>query len=115
MRQFRELSYSGAGQMLFGHALGPVRCGFEVGIGTGQVLPEVNYTVPPMEVSPAQLPAILDQYREMVQSVLSRAQILQVPGVVLEFEHAPQMTSHVEIGVAVTRQTRELMEEFYHN
>ncbi|MDZ7394146.1 MAG: hypothetical protein ONB25_14765 [candidate division KSB1 bacterium] len=114
MRQFRELSYSGAGQMLFGHALGPVRCGFEVGIGTGQVLPEVNYTVPPMEVSPAQLPAILDQYREMVQSVLSRAQILQVPGVVLEFEHAPQMTSHVEIGVAVTRQTRELMEEFYH-
>ncbi len=99
--------------MMFGRAMRPLECGFGMGIGSGQVLPEVNYTLPPLEVTPAQLFAILEQYRDMVQSVLSRAHTLQVPGVVLEFEHAPQMTAHVDIGVAITRQTRELMEEFY--
>ncbi|MCR4439324.1 MAG: methyltransferase MtaB domain-containing protein [bacterium] len=113
MRRYKKLSYNGAGEMMFGRALHPLRCGFDLVIGAGEVFPEVNYTLPPMEVSPDKLPAILEQYREMVTSVLSRAQILGAPGVVLEFEHAPQMTGQVEIGVAITQQTRELMEEFY--
>lgn len=113
MRRYRTLSYGEAGEMVFGRALRPLRCGYELVIGAGQVFPEVNYTLPPMEVSPQQLPAILEQYREMVSSVLSRAHILGVPGLVLEFEHAPQMTAHREIGVAITRQTKELMEEAY--
>ncbi len=113
MRMWKKLAYDSHEQMMFGKSLHPVKCGFDVAIGDGIVLPEVNYTVPPMEVTPEKESRILQEYETIVQSVLSRMVTLQVPGVVLEFEHAPQMTTHIEIGARVTEQTKNIMKEYY--
>ncbi|NOZ62542.1 MAG: hypothetical protein GXO74_12790 [Calditrichaeota bacterium] len=115
MRMWNKLVYESHEQMMFGKSLHPVKCGFGITIGDGTVLPEVNYTVPPMEVSPEKEGRILQEYETIVQGVLSRMVTLQVPGVILEFEHAPQMTTHIEIGARVTEQTKKIMKEYYEN
>lgn len=99
--------------MIFGIAPHPVECGFDVIIGNGLVLPEVNFTLPPIQVSESNLREILKQYKEMVEGILSRCVILNVPGVVIEFEHAPQMTDYTAIGALITEQTKELMGAYH--
>ncbi len=113
MTRSQALTYATAGELMFGRAAAPVSCGFDLVIGDGEVYPEVNFTLPPMTVDASQTDKILAQYHEMVSSVLGRLVTLDVPGAVIEFEHAPQMTDCVEIGKAVTEQTRALMREAY--
>ena len=46
-RGFIRLAYDDSRDLVFGHALMPVRAGFDLTIGAGQVYPEVNFTLPP--------------------------------------------------------------------
>ncbi len=112
---FNSLAYDTSDEMMFGKALHPVRCGFDLVLGDGLVLPEINFTLPVMQVDNSNIKAILKQYMEMVSGVLQRLVILQVPGAVIEFEHAPQMTENVDMGARITAQTRKLMENYYHD
>lgn len=102
MKKFTHLAYANANEMIFGRSPYPIRTGFDVAIGDGMVLPEVNFTLPPMHVSNKNLHEILQQYEEIIKSVLSRLNKLQAPGAVIEFEHTPQMTEEVEIAARVT-------------
>ncbi|MDX1741742.1 MAG: methyltransferase MtaB domain-containing protein, partial [Rhodothermales bacterium] len=113
MKTYSSLAYPDADSLQAGSAIHPVECGFELRIGDGLVFPEVNFTLPQMVVDISEMSAILSQYREMVDGVLSRLVALRSPGVVIEFEHAPQMTADVEIGTSVTAQTKELMRRYY--
>jgi methanol---5-hydroxybenzimidazolylcobamide Co-methyltransferase len=98
--------------LIYGRAPRPVRCGLgPLEIGGGTVVPEVNYTLPTMEVSDATWPKVVEHYREMVSQILARAVALRMPGLVLEFEHLPPMTERPEWGAEITRLTRGLMEE----
>lgn len=110
----RELAIPHAESLIFGRAPHPVRCGLgPVEIGTGTVLPEVNFTLPTMEVSDETWPRVAEQYRHMVDQILRRAVALHVPGLVLEFEHVPPMTERPEWGEEITRRTREQMEDVH--
>lgn len=101
-----------AQDLIYGRAPHPVRCGLgPVEIGAGQVLPEVNYTLPTMEISEATWPEVVAQYRQMVSQILARAVALEVPGLVLEFEHLPPMTERPAWGEEIVKITRGLMEE----
>ena len=113
MRRFNSLAYKSADEMVFGSAKHPVQCGFDLMIGNGYVLPEVNYTLPPITLSLNNIDKILDHYKDMTESILKRAVTLKVPGVLLEFEHLPEMTRIQEIGVRITELTKKLMEQFY--
>jgi len=88
--------------LIFGHSPQPVRCGFDLVIGAGQVYPEVNFTLPPCSITEETWAEVVDQYEEMVEAVLRRAVALQVPGLVLEFEHLPPMTERAEWGAEIT-------------
>ncbi len=110
---FDALAYETSHEMGFGRALHPLRCGFDLVLGAGQVFPEVNFTLPIMRVDKGNLPEILEQYKEMVSNVLQRLAILQVPGAVIEFEHTPQMTEQVDMGAEITAQIKKLMESYY--
>jgi len=110
---FDALAYDSALEMGFGRARYPLRCGFDLEVGTGKVFPEVNFTLPIMRVDEANLDEILDQYNEMVSNVLQRLTILQVPGAVIEFEHTPQMTEQIDMGAEITGQMKTLMENHY--
>ena len=109
MNAYQELTYPEAAMLTFGRSAHPVKCGYDLTIGDGLVLPEVNFTLPAMTVSAETRTAVLAQYREMVESVLGRLATLGSPGAVIEFEHAPQMTEQVDVGRDITRQIASQM------
>jgi len=89
-------------QLVYGRAPKPVRCGFDLTIGAGTVFPEVNFTLPMIEVCESTWPEIVRQYDEMAAAILERAVALETPGMVLEFELLPAMTARPEWGAAIT-------------
>ena len=110
---YDSLVYDSPEAMVFGRSPNPLRCGHDLVLGDGQVFPEVNFTLPVMQVDNDNLKQILEQYREMVTTVLQRLLILEVPGAVIEFEHAPQMTENVNMGVEITALTKSLMDDYF--
>jgi methanol--5-hydroxybenzimidazolylcobamide Co-methyltransferase len=88
---------------MFGRAPKPVDCGFGLRIGDGAVYPEVNFTLPAMLLDQSSRSATLRIYEEMAAEVIGRALALQVPGLVLEFEHLPPMTESPDWGAEITR------------
>ncbi len=99
---YRDLAITNADDLVFGRAPKPVRCGFELEIGAGTVFPEVNFTLPAIEISDATWPQVIAHYEEMARNILKRAVSLKVPGIVLEFELLPPMTEHPEWGAEIT-------------
>ena len=63
----------------FGIAPRPLSCGRGVEIGAGTVIPEINFTLPPIEFNAQTWPEIRSQYREMIDGVCRRAVELEVP------------------------------------
>lgn len=111
-RRFTKLAYDNARDLVFGKSLYPVKCGFGLEIGGGEVYPEVNYTLPTMEVV-GNLDKVNQEFREMVTEILERSAKLQVPGVVLEFEQTFDLTDNPSWGAEITRQTKAIMRDFY--
>ena len=110
-RVFDRLAIAAPGDLLFGHAPDPVACGFDLTIGAGQVYPEVNFTLPAIEVCRQNWPEILAQYDEMARIILRRMVALQAPGVVLEFELLPAMTETPEWGAEIAARLLGQMRE----
>jgi len=111
-RQFKKLAYDNARDLVFGKSLHPVKCGFGLEIGGGEVYPEVNYTLPTMNVV-GNLDKVNKEFRDMVREILERTQKLQVPGVVLEFEQTFDLTDNPAWGAQITKETKDIMREFY--
>lgn len=109
--KYRALAYSDPDEMVFGKAVFPVCCGFDVQIGRGEVLPELKYS--PRPGTEASLDTLSAEYRRITQSALDRALALGLPAVVLELEHVFQLTWNPEWGAEITRQTFELLEDYY--
>jgi methanol--5-hydroxybenzimidazolylcobamide Co-methyltransferase len=108
-----RLPYSTPGEIVFGIARHPVTCGRGVVIGGGQVLPEVNFTLPPMLIREETIGAVRERFREMVRRICGRAVELGQEGIVLEFEHLYELTSTPEWGAAVTADLKEVLDEFH--
>ncbi len=99
--KFRELAIPHADDLLFGCAPKPIITRRGLRIGGGIVYPEINFTLPPMEITAATMPAVVRQYREMIADTLRRAAELEAPGVVVEFETLPPMTSTPAFGLEI--------------
>jgi methanol--5-hydroxybenzimidazolylcobamide Co-methyltransferase len=106
-----DLAIANADDLVFGRAPKPVRCGFDLEIGAGAVFPEVNFTLPAIEISYATWPQVVAHYEEMARNILKRAVSLRVPGIVLEFELLPPMTEHPEWGAEITALFRRHLAE----
>ena len=111
--QFTTTAYESADGLLFGASRRPLTCGFDVLIGGGEVLPEVNFTLPGMHVREDTIEEVKAVYRDMVSSVLDRMVKLQAPGVVLEIEHPPQFTQISRLGAEITALAKQLMKDAY--
>ncbi|MBI4873074.1 MAG: hypothetical protein HY822_00425 [Acidobacteria bacterium] len=101
MTTWTRLTVSNADELIYGTAPRPLDCGFGLTIGGGEVYPEVNFTLPAIEITGQNWPRILAQYEEMATRILRRAKALQVPGLVLEFELLPAMTERPEWGAEI--------------
>ncbi len=100
--RYRDLAIAEEKNLIFGTAPKPLDCGFGLRIGGGLVFPEVNFTLPAIEVNASNWGDVLGHYREIATGVVRRAVALQVPGIALEFELLPAMTQTPEWGAEIT-------------
>ncbi|MCS7263656.1 MAG: hypothetical protein NZ805_02350 [Armatimonadetes bacterium] len=108
----KSLVYDSPDELIFGVAKKPVKCKQGVVIGGGEVLPEVNFTLPPMPLREDNLPEIRHRYREMVTRILQKAVHLRQEALVLEFEQLYEMTRNPEWGAFITAEIKKVMDEF---
>lgn len=90
-------------QFIYGRAANPVTCGNDLVIGNGEVIPELNFTLPPLDINEGTWPEVRRQYEEMIRSALERTVELQAPSLLVEFETLPPMTLQPEWGLEITR------------
>ena len=107
-----EIAYQTVQEMVFGKAVYPVTTPSGIVIGGGSVIPEVNYTLPPMVINENTLPEVRLRYREMTRRILQRAVELKQETLVLEFEQLYELTQYPHWGAYVTSDIKEVMEEF---
>jgi methanol--5-hydroxybenzimidazolylcobamide Co-methyltransferase len=111
--RFHELAIPNPKDLLFGHAPHPVTTRRGLVLGAGTIYPELNFTLPPMEVSLATLPDVKAQYHQIVSEALKRARELHAPGLVFEFETLLEMTMTPRIGVELVELMNGLCEEAF--
>lgn len=99
---------------VYGRAVKPVKCGRGVVVGGGEVIPEINFTLPPMNIEEGTWPEVRQQYDEMITGILERAAKLEVPGMLVEFETLPEMTNRWQWGLEITKLLADKMDAAYH-
>ncbi len=113
VRHYTNLTIDRSEDLIFGRAPHPVTCGHDLTIGAGTVYPEINFTLPPMEVTESTMPAVLDQYQKIIDGVCQRAVDLQVPGLVVEFELLPPMTIEPAWGESIVALLRRALDGYH--
>jgi methanol--5-hydroxybenzimidazolylcobamide Co-methyltransferase len=101
MKKYDRLAISSPRELLFGTAPRVLRTRKGLAIGGGTVYPELNFTLPSMDITEATMPEVARHYRDIIQGALKRAAELEAPGVVIEFETLPPMTSTPAFGLEV--------------
>lgn len=89
-------------RFVFGKAPHPVRAGRGVVFGNGIVIPEINFTLPPIEITELNWKSICQEYSEMIEAVCRRAVELETPALLVEFETLPPMTDRPDWGLEIT-------------
>lgn len=102
VRQYSTLAIPSQERLLYGVSPHPLACGLGLTIGGGQVFPEVNFTLPPMNIEDGTWAEVVAHYEQMAEQILRRAVALVTPGIVLEFELLPAMTERPEWGAEIT-------------
>ena len=110
IKRYNSLAIENSSELIYGTALYPLSCGRGLTIGNGLVFPEINFTLPTMEINEKTWNSIVKQYTEIIDIVVKRAEILKVPGLVIEFEHLPPMTSNPQLGGEITKVLRNRLD-----
>jgi methanol--5-hydroxybenzimidazolylcobamide Co-methyltransferase len=113
VRKYSTLAISSEDQLLYGVCTHPLACGLGLTIGAGQVFPEVNFTLPPMNMTDETWPEVVAHYEQMAEQILRRAASLGTPGLVLEFELLPPMTVRPEWGAELTALLKRHMQGYH--
>ncbi|MGA2673771.1 MAG: methyltransferase MtaB domain-containing protein [Terracidiphilus sp.] len=113
VRKYSTLAIQNQDQLLYGVCPHPLECGLGLVIGGGSVFPEVNFTLPPMNMTDETWPEVVAHYEQMAEQILRRAASLAVPGIVLEFELLPPMTERPEWGAELTALLKRHLQAYY--
>ncbi|NLN19718.1 MAG: methanol--corrinoid methyltransferase [Firmicutes bacterium] len=112
MKMYSKLALDTPAGLTFGKAPHPVTTKSGLVIGGGLVYPEVNFTLPPLDINADTMPTVREQYTNMIDEICRRAVELQVPGLVVEFELLPPMTLVPEWGAQITAIVRETLDRY---
>jgi methanol--5-hydroxybenzimidazolylcobamide Co-methyltransferase len=99
--KYSSLEISDPLSLLFGEAPHPVTTRSGMRIGGGVVYPELNFTLPQIQIEESTLDLVFRNYEQIISGALRRAAELEVPGVVIEFETLPPMTEHPQWGLRI--------------
>jgi len=111
MKKFDKLSISQLDEFIFGRSPHPVTLKNGMVIGGGQVHPEVNFTLPSMQITETTMPEVKAIYSQMIMEVCARAVELHAPALQVEFELLPELTMQPDWGAEVTRILRATLDE----
>jgi methanol---5-hydroxybenzimidazolylcobamide Co-methyltransferase len=111
MPAYTQPAINNLDDFIFGVSPNPVELKNGLSIGGGQVYPELNFTLPSMEVKADTMPEVEAQYLQMITEACTRAVELHAPGLVVEFELLPDLTTEPEWGASITRILRETLDE----
>ncbi|RPI04667.1 MAG: methanol--corrinoid methyltransferase [Ignavibacteriae bacterium] len=112
--KYTALAISNPNDLLFGHSTKPVLTRRGLTIGRDIVYPELNFTLPSMEIQPNTLPAITSHYKEIIKGSLEKAYHLHSDGVVFEFETLVEMTQTPSIAIELVRAMNDLCEDYFY-
>jgi len=107
---FQNLAISDPNDLYFGVSPKPVITRHGMVIGGGLVYPELNFTLPPIEICEATWPEVRSHYQQIIAGALQRAVELEAPGLVIEFETLPPMTERPAWGIELTKLMLDAME-----
>lgn len=110
MKAFTTLAIDDPADLVFGRCKYPITLKNGLVIGGGTVYPELNFTLPGMEIDGSTMPEVRRQYTEMIEDACTRAVELQAPGLVVEFELLPPLTQVPEWGAEVTKILRDTLD-----
>jgi len=113
VKRFQQLAISNAQDLIFGKAPHPVVTRRGLVIGGGKVYPEINFTLPPMEINDRTFPNILEMYKAIVEDICKRALDLYVDGFVVEFETLMEMTKNPHYAIELTSAMNDILEKYY--
>jgi methanol---5-hydroxybenzimidazolylcobamide Co-methyltransferase len=113
--KYKQLTIGRGEDLLFGFAPYPVKTPRGLEIGGGIVYPELNFTLPPIQIIEQNLDTIRQHYQEIITGALERALHLHAPGVVFEFETLIEMTQNPSIGEDLVLRMNEICESYYAN
>jgi methanol---5-hydroxybenzimidazolylcobamide Co-methyltransferase len=111
--KYNQLSIDRAEDLLFGFAPHPVKTPRGLEIGGGIVYPELNFTLPPLQIIEENLETIREHYKEIITGALERAMHLYSQGVVFEFETLIEMTQNPAIGEDLVLRMNDICESYY--
>lgn len=80
--------------------------------GAGIVVPEINFTLPAIEINESNWPEIRRQYHEIIDGISKRSVELEVPGLLVEFETLPEMTNRPQWGIEVVEILSTTLREY---
>jgi methanol--5-hydroxybenzimidazolylcobamide Co-methyltransferase len=103
MPAFDRLAVADPADLLFGVAPRPVTTRSGLVLGGGVVYPELNFTLPPLDITEATMPEVRRHYREIVAESARRVAELEAPGLVVEFETLPPMCQRPAWGIELAQ------------
>ncbi len=113
--KYKRLTIDNADDLVFGFAPYPVKTPRGLFIGGGIVYPELNFTLPPIQICDENMGVIRQHYEEIITGALERAVHLHAPGVVFEFETLMEMTRNPAIGEDLVLRMNEICERYFAN
>jgi methanol--5-hydroxybenzimidazolylcobamide Co-methyltransferase len=113
VRKYSTLAIPSQDGLVYGLSPHPLDCGLGLTIGGGLVFPEVNFTLPPMNIEDGTWAEVVAHYEQMAEQILRRAAALAVPGIVLEFELLPPMTNRPDWGAEITALLKRRLHGYY--
>lgn len=106
-----HIAYKDWQEMLFGISRYPVKCGFSLEIGKGEVIPEIKPH--PRPGTEGDLETLLDEYKNITNDIMERAIKLGLPSLMLEIEQVAQLTINPIWGEEVIKLCKDILYKFH--
>ncbi len=110
IKSYSTLAINNSDDLVFGKSPNPVAVRNGLVIGGGQVHPELNFTLPAMEITRDTMPEVQRHYAEMIDGACRRAADLHLPALVVEFELLPPLTLEPQWGADITEILRQRLD-----
>ncbi len=111
MKKFTKMEYKKPEDMIFGHSKYPVDLKWDMQLGAGYVVPEIN--VAPGEGTEESKESMVSESRNIVHSACERAIAIGLPAFMVEQEHISQQTYNPDWTGACTQAQAEVLEKYH--